>query len=57
MYTVNKGLCIEFERNDKQLEKFKTVKYDISELEARLNNIARNIMSFSLTKNKSLENK
>lgn len=46
MYTVNKGLCIEFERNDKQLEKFKTVKYDISELEARLNNIARNIMSF-----------
>lgn len=46
MYTGNKGLCIEFERNDKQLEKFKTVKYDISELEARLNNIARNIMSF-----------
>lgn len=57
MYTGNKGLCIEFERNDKQLEKFKTVKYDISELEARLNNIASNIMSFSLTKNKSLENK
>lgn len=46
MYTGNKGLCIEFERNDKQLEKFKTVKYDISELEARLNNIASNIMSF-----------
>lgn len=46
MYTGNKGLCIEFERNDKQLEKFKTVKYDISELEARLNNIANNIVSF-----------
>lgn len=46
MYTGNKGLCIEFERKDNLLEKFKIVHYDSELLEERLNNITSNIVSF-----------
>lgn len=46
MYTGNKGLCIEFERKDNLLEKFKIVHYDSKLLEERLNNITSNIVSF-----------
>ena len=46
MYTGNKGICIEFKRNNNLLEKFKNVHYIPKLLEDRLNNIASNIVSF-----------